>query len=161
METGSHLRPTVTDTSAQVKNTLGLLPVIALSAALTGPAYAQQAQESSPGAGRDVTLGQINVEASGGGSANAVEQDTNVGRIPGKVKDVPQVVNVITPEVMEQQQTQTLEQVLRNVPGVTMAIGEGGGGLNGDQFKIRGFEAKGDIYSDGLRDFGEIGRAHV
>lgn len=154
METGSHLRPTVTDTSAQVKNTLGLLPVIALSAALTGPAYAQQAQESSPGAGRDVTLGQINVEASGGGSANAVEQDTNVGRIPGKVKDVPQVVNVITPEVMEQQQTQTLEQVLRNVPGVTMAIGEGGGGLNGDQFKIRGFEAKGDIYSDGLRDFG-------
>ncbi|RUM98317.1 TonB-dependent siderophore receptor [Pseudaminobacter arsenicus] len=153
METGSQIHPSDTETISQVRNTLGLLPVIALSAALTGPVYAQ-AQETSPGAGNDVTLGQINVEASGGGSANAVEQDTNVGRIPGKVKDVPQVVNVITPEVMEQQQTQTLEQVLRNVPGVTMAIGEGGGGLNGDQFKIRGFEAKGDIYSDGLRDFG-------
>lgn len=151
MEAGSQTRPSETDSIAHVRNTLGLLPVIALSAALTGPAYAQ---ENASAAGSDVALGQINVEAAGGGSANAVEQDTNVGRIPGKVKDVPQVVNVITPEVMEQQKTQTLEQVLRNVPGVTMAIGEGGGGLNGDQFKIRGFEAKGDIYSDGLRDFG-------
>ena len=112
METGSQIRPSAPDTSVQIKNTLGLLPVIALSAALTGPAYAQ-AQESSQNAGSDVRLGQINVEAAGSGSANAVEQDTNVGRIPGKVKDVPQVVNVITPEVMEQQQTQTLEQVLR------------------------------------------------
>ncbi len=40
------------------------------------------------------------------------------------------------------------------MPGVTVAIGEGGGGMNGDQFRIRGFQAKGDIYVDGLRDFG-------
>lgn len=149
MDTGS--RPSDTETIAQVRNTLGLLPIIALSAALTGPAYAQ---DGAAGGGSDVALGQINVEAAGGGSANAVEQETNVGRIPGKVKDVPQVVNVITPEVMQQQQTQTLEQVLRNVPGVTMSSGEGNGGLTGDQFKIRGFEAKNDVYSDGLRDFG-------
>jgi catecholate siderophore receptor len=137
------------------RNTLGLLPLLALSAALTGPAFAQSpAERVAPAAsGGDIALDQINVEA-GGSSSNAVEQETSLGRLPGKVKDVPQVVNVVTPQVMEEQKTQTLEQVLRNVPGVTMAIGEGGGGLNGDQFKIRGFEAKGDIYSDGLRDFG-------
>ncbi|HKR87406.1 MAG TPA: TonB-dependent receptor, partial [Phenylobacterium sp.] len=47
----------------------------------------------------------------------------------------------------------SLEQALRNVPGITVAIGEGGT-LNGDQFKIRGFDAKDDVYVDGLRDFG-------
>ncbi len=39
------------------------------------------------------------------------------------------------------------------MPGITIAIGEGGT-LAGDQFKIRGFDAKDDIYMDGLRDFG-------
>lgn len=155
METGNGGLMTAPEGSAQIRNTLGLLPVIAISAALTGPAYAQTVApaQNSAGNNSDVRLQQVNVQGKGEPS-NAVEQETDLGRIPGKVKDVPQVVNVITPEVMEQQKTQTLEQVLRNVPGVTMAIGEGGGGLNGDQFKIRGFEAKGDIYSDGLRDFG-------
>lgn len=133
-----------------VKTTLGLLPLIAVSAALATPAFAQSAQPGENGA---VPLSEISVEGEGT-PENATQADVDLGRIPGKVKDVPQVVNVVTPKVMEEQNTQTLEQVLRNVPGVTMAIGEGGGGLNGDQFKIRGFEAKNDVYSDGLRDFG-------
>src|SRR6201999_1330221 len=45
-----------------------------------------------------------------------------------------------------------LGDALRNVPGITIAIGEGGT-LAGDQFKINGFDAKDDIYLDGLRDF--------
>ena len=40
------------------------------------------------------------------------------------------------------------------MPGVTVSIGEGNGGFSGDQFRIRGFDAKGDLYVDGLRDFG-------
>jgi catecholate siderophore receptor len=43
------------------------------------------------------------------------------------------------------------------VPGITIAIGEGGT-LSGDQFKIRGFDAKDDVYVDGLRDFGAYTR---
>jgi len=43
------------------------------------------------------------------------------------------------------------------VPGITVAIGEGGT-LSGDQFKIRGFDAKDDVYIDGLRDFGAYTR---
>ena len=39
------------------------------------------------------------------------------------------------------------------MPGITVATGEGNGGMNGDQFRIRGFDAKGDVYVDGLRDF--------
>ena len=73
--------------------------------------------------------------------------------LPTTVQDTPQAVNVIPQEEMHQQAVSSLEQALRNVPGITIAIGEGGT-LAGDQFKIRGFDAKDDIYMDGLRDFG-------
>jgi catecholate siderophore receptor len=88
------------------------------------------------------------------GSGNSLEAGTGIGRLPGSIQETPQVVNVIPQQQLKQQNTTTVEQTLRNVPGVTVAIGEGGGGFNGDQFRIRGFEAKGDLYIDGLRDFG-------
>jgi len=87
-------------------------------------------------------------------SGNSLEAGTGIGRLPGSVQETPQVVNVIPQQQLKQQNTTSVEQTLRNVPGVTVAIGEGGGGFNGDQFRIRGFEAKGDVYVDGLRDFG-------
>jgi catecholate siderophore receptor len=69
------------------------------------------------------------------------------------VQDTPQVVNVIPKALIEEQKITTLEQALRDSPGITVAIGEGGT-LAGDQFKIRGLDASNDIYTDGLRDFG-------
>jgi catecholate siderophore receptor len=87
-------------------------------------------------------------------TGNSLEAGTGIGRLPGTVQEQPQVVNVIPQQQLRQQNTTSVEQALRNVPGVTVAIGEGGGGFNGDQFRIRGFEAKGDLYVDGLRDFG-------
>ncbi len=74
--------------------------------------------------------------------------------LPSAVEDTPQVINVLPRELLEQQNVTTLAEALRNVPGITIAIGEGNGGLNGDQFRIRGLDAKDDIYIDGLRDFG-------
>ena len=68
------------------------------------------------------------------------------------MQDTPQAVTVVTGETMKQQAITTLGDALRNVPGITIAIGEGGT-LAGDQFKIRGFDAKDDVYLDGLRDF--------
>lgn len=85
---------------------------------------------------------------------NALSAGTGLARLPRTVQETPQVVNVIPERIIREQNITTIDQALRNVPGVTTAIGEGGGGLNGDQFRIRGFEAKGDLYVDGLRDFG-------
>ena len=88
-------------------------------------------------------------------SGNTLQSGTGLpGRLPGTIQDTPQTINVISQQQIEQQNITTLSQALQNVPGVTVAIGEGGGGMNGDQFRIRGFNAKGDIYIDGLRDFG-------
>src|SRR6185437_15358246 len=76
--------------------------------------------------------------------------DTGLSVLPTTVQDTPQSVNVITSETIKDQATTTLGDALRNVPGITIAEG---GTLAGDQFKIRGFDAKDDVYLDGLRDF--------
>ncbi len=65
----------------------------------------------------------------------------------------PQTVNIISGEILQEQGVTSLEQALRNVPGITTQIGEGGV-MSGDQFFIRGISAKNDIFTDGLRDFG-------
>jgi catecholate siderophore receptor len=100
-----------------------------------------------------VALPTIDVTGDQGSPDNSLQADTGVSRL-GRVQDIPQTVNVINQQTLQQQNVTTLDQALTNVPGVTVAIGEGGGGMNGDQFRIRGFQAKGDIYTDGLRDFG-------
>lgn len=87
-------------------------------------------------------------------SGNTNQSGTGLGRLPGTLQDMPQTVNVVPQKIIQEQKISTIDQALRAVPGVTVAIGEGGGGLNGDQFRIRGLQAKGDIYVDGLRDFG-------
>ena len=93
-------------------------------------------------------------EAGEGGPANTLQASTGLARLPGTIMDTPQTVNVVTQRTIQEQGVTTVDQALRNVPGVTASSGEGGGGQNGDQFRIRGFQAKSDVYVDGLRDFG-------
>ncbi len=96
-------------------------------------------------------------DQSGDSPDNTLQSNTGVSRL-GRVQDIPQTVTVINQQTLREQGVTTLDQALRNVPGVTVAIGEGNGGVNGDQFRIRGFQAKGDVYTDGLRDFGTYTR---
>ncbi|HEY4276553.1 MAG TPA: TonB-dependent siderophore receptor [Rhizomicrobium sp.] len=130
----SHL----TKTRALTGASLGVL------ALLSAPAQAQS--NSGP-----VTLGPVTVQSDS--DKNALNHTPPVSTMPSAtIQDTPQAVTVITGEVMKQQATTTLGDALRNVPGITIAIGEGGT-LAGDQFKLRGFDAKDDVYLDGLRDF--------
>jgi catecholate siderophore receptor len=107
------------------------------------PAHAQQSGS--------VVLGPVTVE--GAGDRNALTHSPPIASMPTtSLLDTPQAVSVVDAETMKQQATTTLGDALRNVAGITIAIGEGGT-LAGDQFKIRGFDAKDDVYLDGLRDF--------
>ncbi len=90
--------------------------------------------------------------------ANTLQRPTGLSRLPGTIQSTPQVINAIPREVLEQQGVTTLDQALRNVPGITSSIGEGNGGVAGDQFRIRGFSAQNDVYVDGMRDFGSYTR---
>jgi len=117
------------------------LGVLAL---MIGPVQAQD--NSAP-----VSLGPVTVQSDT--DKNALNHAPPVSTMPSAtIQDTPQAVTVVTGETMKQQATTTLGDALRNVPGITIAIGEGGT-LAGDQFKLRGFDAKDDVYLDGLRDF--------
>ncbi len=74
------------------------------------------------------------------------------------LRDVPQTVTVIPQRVIQEQGATTLRDVLRNVTGISIQAGEGGGGLPGDNLSIRGFAARNDIFVDGVRDFGAYTR---
>jgi catecholate siderophore receptor len=65
--------------------------------------------------------------------------------------DVPQTITVIPRSVIEEQGSTTLRDVLRNVPGLTIAAGEGGTPA-GDNLTLRGFSARNDVFIDGVRD---------
>ncbi|MCU1322113.1 MAG: TonB-dependent receptor plug [Acidobacteriaceae bacterium] len=70
--------------------------------------------------------------------------------------DTAQTVNVVPQFIMQEQAVTTLRDSLRNVPGISIAAGEGGN--QGDNLTIRGFSARSDIYLDGIRDFGSYYR---
>ena len=74
------------------------------------------------------------------------------------LRDVPQSVTVIPRALIEEQNAVSLRDVLRNVPGISMQAGEGGGGPGGDFLSIRGFNARNDVYIDNIRDFGGYSR---
>ena len=61
---------------------------------------------------------------------------------------------------MSEQGSFTLSDAMRNVPGITLQAGEGGGasGTAGDMFNMRGFSAANSLFVDNVRDDGLITR---
>ncbi|WP_244789001.1 TonB-dependent receptor [Cupriavidus pauculus] len=64
------------------------------------------------------------------------------------LRDVPQTVNVVTAQVMQDQHATSVQDALKNVPGVSFSSGDG----QRDQVSIRGFSAIADQFVDGIRD---------
>lgn len=62
--------------------------------------------------------------------------------------DIPQTINVVTREQLEDQAHQSLADVLRYIPGTTVGQGEG----NRDQITLRGQNSTADFFLDGVRD---------
>ncbi len=69
-------------------------------------------------------------------------------KIDAPLRDIPQTVNVVPQSVIKDQGATSLEDVLKNVPGIGLSNGDG----QRDQITIRGFSAIGDIFVDGFRD---------
>lgn len=137
---GATLRPVLYGTAA----TAGLM--VAFTSA--------QAQTQTPPANAPATLPPVTATGEQPGIENTNSAPLNNNRMPDTVREIPRVIQVVPQELIEQQRAQTLEQVLRNVPGMTVAAGEGNGGIQGEQYRIRGLTARGDIYLDGLKDYG-------
>ena len=77
---------------------------------------------------------------------------SGIGRLPVPLRDTPQTVNVVTPQIIQEQRANTMEDALRAIPGITFSAGEGA--QQGDGPIIRGFVARSDLFRDGMRDPG-------
>jgi catecholate siderophore receptor len=88
--------------------------------------------------------------------ASASVLPTSMAKYSEPIRDTPQTVNVVSQQVMKEQNVTTLRDALRNVAGISIAAGEGG--AQGDNLTIRGFSARNDLYIDGMRDFGSYYR---
>lgn len=71
--------------------------------------------------------------------------------------DTPRSVTVVPQQVLKDTGSLNLQDALRTVPGITFGAGEGGN-PQGDRPFIRGFDAQGDTYLDGVRDTGSQSR---
>jgi catecholate siderophore receptor len=75
------------------------------------------------------------------------------GKFPEPILNTPKSITVLTREVLQDKNATTLKQAILSTAGVTLGTGEGGNAF-GDRFFIRGFDARNDIFIDGVRDAG-------
>ena len=75
------------------------------------------------------------------------------GKFPEPLLNTPKTVTVLSKEVLEDENATTLKQAILSTAGVTLGTGEGGNAF-GDRFFIRGFDARNDVFIDGVRDSG-------
>jgi catecholate siderophore receptor len=130
-----------------------LTPVAAMTALLQGTSVSARFTGDRVELGIDGVREFVEVS---GRSATVVSSP----RYTAPLRDVPQTIAVIPRATIAQQGATTLSDALRNVPGITLQAGEGGGASNtaGDMFNMRGFNASNSLFVDGVRDDGLISR---
>ena len=128
--------------------------VAALSLAATGV----RAQEANTGATGATTSAASTTEATMPPVKVAADADDSIGYVPTRTRtatrtdtpliDVPQSITVVNQDVITDLSMQNMADVVRYVPGVGMAQGEG----NRDTPILRGNASTADFFVDGVRD---------
>ncbi|MFZ3352038.1 MAG: TonB-dependent receptor [Xanthobacteraceae bacterium] len=67
------------------------------------------------------------------------------------IVNTPKSITVLTREILQDKDATSLKDVARTTAGITLGTGEGGNAF-GDRFFIRGFDARNDVFVDGIRD---------
>ena len=107
-------------------------------------------------AAADPTLPEVKVRDAPAGADYNPATSSIGGGVDTPLRDIPQSVTVINSTLMQAQGATSLADALRNVPGITMGAAEGGS--IGNNFNLRGFTARTDLYLDGMRDRGQFYR---
>jgi catecholate siderophore receptor len=127
--------------SAALLLTLAAVPVITLADTATG----KKIPPSKPK--NETSLPEVKVQGNKDIGYSPVFS-TAATKSNAPLRDVPQTVNVIPKQLIRDQGARSMQDVLRNVPGVSMSNGDG----QRDQVTIRGFSAIADQFIDGIRD---------
>jgi catecholate siderophore receptor len=108
-------------------------------------ASATHADETGPEQAK--LLPGVTVQAAHPGDYRAADA-VSATKLDAALRDVPQTVNVVPAGVLRDQHASSIQDALKNVPGVGFSTGDG----QRDQVSIRGFTAIADQYIDGIRD---------
>lgn len=135
--------------NARPRSLLGGVSAIALVSALTTAAGAQTSSASAPA----LQLPTLNVV---GETSEYKTDQPALSKLTEPVLDTPSSITSVTRQVMEDRGQTTLNDALRNVPGITLGAGEFL--WQGNNPYIRGFSARTDMFADGMRDFGDYYR---
>ena len=133
------------------ETTLGLVNAVMLA----GVAAHAQGTNPAPEGSQPTQLPEVVVQ----GEQDSYKPEAVASpRFTQPLREIPQTITVVPQAVIEERNATSLRDVLRNVSGISLQAGEGGGGLPGDNLSIRGFNARSDIFVDGVRDYGSYSR---
>jgi catecholate siderophore receptor len=124
-----------------------LTPIAAAVHLVVAGAFAAASTAALAQAAPETTLQEVKVIGTSE-STYTVKTSSTGTKTDTLLRDTPQAITVITKELMRDQNMQNLSDVVRYVPGVVTAQGEG----NRDTAVFRGNSSTGDFYVDGIRD---------
>jgi catecholate siderophore receptor len=84
------------------------------------------------------------------------QEQSSLGKLTEPLRDTPQSITTLTSELLDDRGALSLNDALRNVPGITLGAGEFS--WQGNNPNIRGFNSRNDLFLDGMRDFGSYDR---
>jgi catecholate siderophore receptor len=116
---------------------------------------AEKAEEKAPS--NVLSLGATAITGEAQDETSYFVEKANSSKYTAPLVDTPRSITVIPQQVIKDTGALNLQDALRTVPGITFGAGEGGN-PQGDRPFIRGFDAQGDTYLDGVRDTGSQSR---
>jgi catecholate siderophore receptor len=145
--------PAVAGVRSQARRALGAAAV----AGVAGLALAPVAFAAAPDA--EAPLATAPADTAADNQVSGVQVDgkrtaqVESPKLTASLVDTPKAITVIPQKIITQTAATSLQDVLRNSPGITFGAGEGGQPLADRPF-IRGQSSANDIFVDGIRDSG-------
>lgn len=157
------LRSCARRTGATAASRTALLTAACVAAGIVSPAFAEDAKKDAEETVVETPALIIEDSREAGSNPYAdpaapykVDRSAS-SKISQDVLDFSKEITIIPKEAITDSGSTSVKDVIRTQPGITLGTGEGGNAL-GDRFIIRGFEARGDVLVDGLRDPGIVSR---
>ena len=76
-----------------------------------------------------------------------LQDENSIGKLTESLLDTPQSVTTLSSQMMQDRNVMSLDEALRNVPGITLGAGEFS--WQGNNPSVRGFSSRNDMFLDG------------
>ncbi|QRK85139.1 TonB-dependent siderophore receptor [Pseudomonas granadensis] len=130
---------------------------VAITAGSAGQMVFAAEKTESKASGNAIALDATAITGEAQDSTSYQVEKASSPKYTAPLVDTPRSVTVIPQQVLKDTGALNMQDALRTVPGITFGAGEGGN-PQGDRPFIRGFDAQGDTYLDGVRDTGSQSR---